>query len=76
MVTEIYKVANNLSVGDYKNLFDFKDQYTLHTSLVSDELKSKDSIGYFDAIIWNAISININTANLLMVLRIELNLGN
>ena len=23
--TEIYKVVNNLSVGDFKNLFDFKD---------------------------------------------------
>ena len=39
LATEIYKVANDLSVGDFKNLFDFKDQYTLHVSLVNTEFK-------------------------------------
>ena len=29
LVTEIYKVANDLSVGYFENLFDSKDQYTL-----------------------------------------------
>ena len=30
LATEIYDVAHDLSVRDFKNLFDFKDKYTLH----------------------------------------------
>ena len=62
MATEIYKVANDLSVGDFKNLFGFKDKYTLHIPLVNTELKGKKSIRYFGAVIWNAIPHNIKTA--------------
>ena len=62
MATEIYKVANDLSVGDFKNVFDFKDKYTLHTPLVNTELKDKNLIRYFAAVIWSAILMNIKTA--------------
>ena len=62
LATEIFKVANDLSVGDFKNLFDFKDQYTLHIPLVNTELKGKNVIGYFSAVIWNAIPVNIKIA--------------
>ena len=31
LATETYKVDNDLSVGDFKNLFDFKDNNTLHS---------------------------------------------
>ena len=51
-----------LSVGDFKNLFDFKDQYTVHISLVNTELKGKNLIRYFGVVIWNAILVNIKTA--------------
>ena len=36
--------------------FDFKDKYTIHIPLVNTEceLKGKNSIRYFDAVIWNA----------------------
>ena len=61
MATEIYKVANDLSVRDFKNLFDFKDNYTLYILLVNTELRGKNSIKYFSAVIWNAIPINIKT---------------
>ena len=33
LAAKIYKVANDLSVGDFKHLFDFKDKYTLHITL-------------------------------------------
>ena len=62
LATEIYKVGHHLSVGDFKNLFDFKDKYTLHIPLVNTELKGKNSIRYFGAVIWNAIPHNIKTA--------------
>ena len=62
LAAEICKVANDLSVGDLKNLFDFKDEYTVHIPLVNTELKGKNSIRYFGAVIWNTISINIKTA--------------
>ena len=51
LTTEIYKVANDLSFGNFKNLFDFKDQYTLHIPLVNTELKGKNSIRYFGAVV-------------------------
>ena len=60
--TEIYKDANDLSVSDFKNLFDFKDHYTLHIPLVNAELKGKNPIRYFAAVIWNAIPDNVKTA--------------
>ena len=64
-------------MGDFKNLFDFKDKYTLHIPSVNTELKGKNSIRYFGAVIWNAIPFNVKTATSpLMLLRIELNLGN
>ena len=59
---EIYKVANDMSVGDFKNLFDFKDKFTVHIPLLNTELTVKNSIRYFIAVIWNAIPINIKTA--------------
>ena len=59
---EIYKVANGVSTGDFANLFNFKDQYTIHIPSVNTELKGKNSIRYFGAIIWNAIPLNIKTA--------------
>ena len=62
LATEIYKVANDLSVGDFKNLFDFKDKYTLHIPSVNTELKGKNLIRYFGAVIWNAVPFNIKTA--------------
>ena len=43
LATEIYKVANDLPVGDSKKLFDFKYQYTLHIPLINTELKGKIS---------------------------------
>ena len=69
-MTRIYtvwllKVANDLSVGDFKNLFDFKDKYTLHIPSVNTELKGKNSIRYFGLVIWNAIPFNIKTATYL-----------
>ena len=60
--TEIYKVANDLSVGYFKNLFDFKDKYTLHIPSVNTELKGKNSVRYFGPVICNAIPFNIKTA--------------
>ena len=55
LAIEIYKVANGVSTGDFANLFNFKDQYTIHIPSVNTELKGKNSIRYFGAIIWNAI---------------------
>ena len=49
------KVANDLPVGDFKNLFDFKDQYYLHIRFVNTELKGEYLISYFGAVIWDAI---------------------
>ena len=49
-------------MGDFKNLFDFKDKYTVHMPSVNAELKGKNSVRYFDVVIWNAILINIRTA--------------
>ena len=60
MATEIYKVANDLSVGDFKNLFE--DQYTLYIPLVNTELKGKNLIRYFGVVIWNGVPVNIKTA--------------
>ena len=78
LAIEIYKVANGVSTGDFTNLFNFKDQYTIHIPSVNTELKGKNSIRYFDAIIWNAIPLNIKTATSLNAFknRIGSNLGN
>ena len=62
LAIEIYKVANGLSAGEFENLFDFKDQYTIHIPSVNTELKGKNSIRYFGAVIWNAIPLSIKTA--------------
>ena len=62
LAIEIYKVANGVSTGDFANLFNFKDQYTIHIPSVNTEVKGKNSIRYFGAIIWNAIPLNIKTA--------------
>ena len=62
LATEIYKVANDPSVGDFKNLFDFKDEYMLHILLFNTKLKGKNLIRHFGVVIWNAIPINIKTA--------------
>ena len=51
------KVANDLPVGDFKNLFDFKDQYYLHIRFINTELKGEYLISYFGAVIWDAILI-------------------
>ena len=58
LANEIYKVATDLSGGDFKTLFDFKDQYFK----VNTGLKSKNSVRYFGAVIWNAILLNDKTA--------------
>ena len=58
MANEIYKVATDLSGGDFKTLFDFKDQYFK----VNTGLKGKNSVRYFGAVIWNAILLNDKTA--------------
>ena len=58
LAIEIYKVANGLSVGEFDNLFDFKDQYTIHIPSVNPELKGKNSIRYFE----NSISIKTVTS--------------
>ena len=39
LAIEIYKVANGVSTGDFANLFNFKDQYTIHIPSVNTELK-------------------------------------
>ena len=62
LATEIYKVANYLSVGDFKNLFHFKDKDTLRIPFVNTELEGKNLIRYFGVVICNAIPINIKTA--------------
>ena len=62
LAAAIYKVSDDLPVGDFKNLLDFKDQYTLYILLVDTELKGKNSISYFGGIIENAIPVNIKTA--------------
>ena len=51
LAAAIYKVSDDLSVRDFKNLLDFKDQYTLYIPLVDTELKGKNSIRYFSGII-------------------------
>ena len=35
VAVEIYKVANDLSVGDFEYLFDFKNIYSVHIHLVN-----------------------------------------
>ena len=50
LAIEIYKVANVLSVGEFENLLDFKNQYTIHIPSVNTELKGKNSIRYFGAV--------------------------
>ena len=42
LAAEIYKVENDLSVGHFKNLFNFKDNYTLHIPSVNTELKGNN----------------------------------
>ena len=69
LATEIYKVANDLSVGDFKNLFDFKDKYTFHIPSVNTELKGKKWIRYFGAVIWNTIPFNVKTATSLNAIK-------
>ena len=59
LAIEVYKVANDLSTGEFGNLFNFKDQYTLHVPSVNTELKDKNSIRYFGAVIWNSIPLSI-----------------
>ena len=59
---EICKGANDLSVGDLKNLINFKDEYKLYIPLVNTELKCKNLIRCFGGVIWNAIAIKIKTA--------------
>ena len=50
LAIEIYKIANGLSTREIENLFDFKDQYTIHIPSVNTELKGKNSIRYFGAL--------------------------
>ena len=69
LAIEIYKVANDVSVGEFKNLFNFKDQYTIHVPSVNTELKGKNSIRYFGAIIWNSIPLSIKTATTLNIFK-------
>ena len=56
LATEIYKVENDMSVGHFKKLFDFKDKkYTLHIPSVNTELKGNNLMRYSGVVIWNAI---------------------
>ena len=41
---------------------DIKDKYALRIPLANPELRGKNSIRYFDEVIWNAIPINFKTA--------------
>ena len=41
---------------------DIKDKYALRVPLANTELTGKNSIRYFDEVIWNAIPINFKTA--------------
>ena len=45
LAVEVYKVANGLSTGEFENLLNFKDQYTLHVPSVNTELKGKTQLG-------------------------------
>ena len=60
---------HRLLAGEFENLFDFKDQYTIHIPSVNTELKGKNSIRYFGAVIWNAIPLSIKTATPLNVFK-------
>ena len=52
LAAEIYKLANDLSLGDFKNLFDFKGKYTLHIPLFDTELNSKSVIFWCGNLEW------------------------
>ena len=62
LVTEIYKVANNLSVGDFKELFAFKDQFSIFVPSVNTKVYGKSSLRYFGAGLWNSIPDSIKCA--------------
>ena len=47
LAIEIYKEANNLSVGDFKELFAFKDLFSIFGPSVNTEVYGKSSIRYF-----------------------------
>ena len=55
LAAEIYRVANDLSVGDFEHVFGFKDWYALHIPLVNTEFKCKNCVRYFGAVICNAL---------------------
>ena len=62
LAIEIYKVANNLSVSDFKELFAFKDQFSIFVPSVNIEIYGKSSLRYFGAVLWNSILYIIKCA--------------
>ena len=55
LANEIYKVANNLSLGDFEELFAFKDQFSIFVPSVNTEVYEKSTLKYFGAVLWNSI---------------------
>ena len=51
LAIEIHKVENNLSVGDFKELFTFKDQFSIVVLSVNTEVYGKSSLRYFGAVL-------------------------
>ena len=50
-IEKLRKYTKLLIVYQWENLFDFKDKYNLHNFLVNTELKGKNSISCFGAVI-------------------------
>ena len=62
LANEIYKVANNLSLGDFEELFAFKDQFSIFVPSVNTEVYEKSTLKYFGAVLWNSIPDRIKCA--------------
>ena len=61
LAIEIYKVAN-LSVGDFKELFAFKNYFIIFVPSVNTDVYRKSSLIYFGAVLWNSIPDSIKCA--------------
>ena len=62
LAIEIYKVANNLSVRDFEELFAFKNQFSVFVPSLNTEVYGKSSLRYFGAVLWNSIPDSIKCA--------------
>ena len=76
LANEIYKVANNLSLGDFEELFAFKDQFSIFVPSVNTEVYEKSTLKYFGAVLWNSIPDSKNVQHLLRHLKPASSLGN